>query len=397
MAHTDKPTTSDGSTTNSNPSKLTNTSGNTPNRPASTDSNTTTLPITKSSSGANHLSISSSDQNNQLIDPKVSPLVDNFGRHHTYLRISVTDRCNLRCFYCMPKEGLKWREKKELLTYEEIGYLAGLFVKMGIRKIRLTGGEPLIRHDLPTLVKQLKSNTQLDTLAMTTNATLLLEHAETLRANGLDALNISLDTFKRERFAQITYQDSYDKVRAGIDKALALKFKSIKVNMVVIAGVNEDEILDFAEFAHANDVNVRFIEFMPFKNNDWNITKVITYKDLLSRIQTKYKLKALDSSQNEVAKDYKMLDGKGTVSFISSMSDSFCARCNRIRLTADGSIKSCLFAPAEINLREALRQGATEEEVRGMILGALYQKPEAHPPAEEIAAQDNRTMIEIGG
>ena len=329
-------------------------------------------------------------------------LIDCFGRQHSYLRISVTDRCNLRCFYCMPRQGLVWRDKAHLLTYEEIERVARIFVEMGITKIRLTGGEPLVRKGLPNLARRLKQIDGLQCLAMTTNATLLAEHAADLRAGGMDALNISLDTFDRAKFERITYQDKYDVVMDGIKAALQEGFDTIKINMVAIAGVNDDEILDFARFALDNPVNVRFIEFMPFKDNDWDIQKVITYQEIKEKIEKVYRLQprvigdaGFDTSA--VAKDFAMVDGKGWVSFISSMSDSFCSTCNRLRLTADGSIKSCLFAPSEINMRERLREGATDDDIRDMILYSLSRKPEAHPPAAEIAAQENRAMIQIGG
>jgi len=256
-----------------------------------------------------------------------------------------------------------------------------------------------VRKGFPDLVQELGRLDGLKTLAMTTNATLLAAHAEELKRSGMTHLNISLDTFKAERFQAITRQDEslFHTVRQGIDAALDLNFASVKINMVVMAGVNCDEILDFVAFAAARPVNVRFIEYMPFKDNQWTNEKVVTYKDMLGQIEERYTLKKLQDDPSAVGKDYDIVDGVGSISFISSMSDSFCASCNRLRLTADGSIKSCLFYPAETNLRDAMRQGATDEQLQGMILDSLRLKPEAHPPAEEIAAQDNRAMIQIGG
>lgn len=333
-----------------------------------------------------------------ILNQSASPnqLVDSFGRAHTYLRISVTDRCNLRCTYCMPHEGMKWKKRDQLLTYEEITRLAHIFTAMGINKIRLTGGEPMVRSELTTLVKALGQIPHLKTLAMTTNATLLAEHAQTLKDLGLNALNISLDTFSKERFQAITRLDQFDQVINGIHTAIACGFASLKLNMVVMAGVNDDEIMAFADFAATHKINVRFIEYMPFKDNSWASDKVVTYKDMLEQIQRRYELKRIDSDLSAVAKDYAITGG-GSVSFITSMSESFCSTCNRLRLTADGSIKSCLFYAAEINLRDAMRAGASDEELQQMILFSLAQKPEAHPPAEEIAAGENRAMIEIGG
>lgn len=328
---------------------------------------------------------------------RTNRLVDRFGRAHTYLRISVTDRCNLRCFYCMPLEGIAWKKKEEILNFDEIKLIAEIFAELGINKIRLTGGEPLVRKDLPVLVSMLDGVDGIETLALTTNAALLAPNAKLLKQCGIKQLNISLDSLKPERFEKITGRDEHKKVLDGIHASLEAGFQSLKLNVVAISGVNDDEVLDFIEFAYDKPINFRFIEFMPFKNNDWNISKVITARDMLEAISARYTLKPLETDPSAVAKDFAIEGGKGTVSFITSMSDSFCSTCNRLRLTADGSIKSCLFYPAETNVRGALRAGAGREEIEAMILDALDKKPEAHPPAEEIAAQENRSMIEIGG
>jgi cyclic pyranopterin phosphate synthase len=336
-------------------------------------------------------------------------LVDGFNRAHSYLRISVTDRCNLRCTYCMPAEGLAWKKQQELLTFDEIERVALIFADMGVSKIRLTGGEPMVRKNLIELVERLGRIEGIETLAMTTNATLLEPHVKALKKAGMSQLNISLDTFNAERFSEITRQDKgmFDVVRAGLDAAMAEGFESLKLNVVVMSGINDDEILDFADFAFQNPVNVRFIEYMPFKDNQWTNEKVVTYKDILTVISEHYQVRKLADAPSAVGKDYAIFSkdlnspggraGLGSLSFISSMSDSFCSTCNRLRLTADGQVKSCLFYPAETNLRDAMRKGASDEVVRGMILDSLRMKPEAHPPAAEIAANDNRAMIEIGG
>jgi GTP 3',8-cyclase len=324
-------------------------------------------------------------------------LVDQFGREHTYLRISVTDRCNLRCVYCMPNEGIQWKTKEQLLTFEEIERIAKVFVRLGIRKIRLTGGEPLVRKNLEALIEKLADIPGVETLAMTTNATLLAPKAQLLHDLGLSALNISLDTFHPEKFAQITRRDDFETVMTGLQTALSVGFASLKLNCVVMSDFNDDEVLDFATFAYDKPLNVRFIEYMPFKDNDWQPGKVVTFAQMKEQIESKYRLIPIETERSAVGKDFSMAGGRGTVSFISSISDSFCSTCNRLRLTADGSIKSCLFYPAESNLRDALRQGASDEELEEMILYALSVKPEAHPPAEEIATGENRAMIEIGG
>ena len=243
----------------------------------------------------------------------------------------------------------------------------------------------------------------INTLAMTTNATLLAPHVKALKAAGMSQLNISLDTFDAERFCQITRQDKsmFDVVMAGLEAAMAEGFDSLKLNVVVMSGVNDDEVLDFADFAFKNNVNVRFIEYMPFKDNQWTNEKVVTYKDMLAKIAEHYQVDKLPDAASAVGKDYAISQGgrpgSGSLSFISSMSDSFCSTCNRLRLTADGQVKSCLFYPAETNLRDAMRKGASDDVLRGMILDSLRMKPEAHPPADEIAANENRAMIEIGG
>lgn len=329
-------------------------------------------------------------------------LIDRFQRVHSYLRISVTDRCNLRCAYCMPAEGIVYRPKKELLTFEEIERVASIMVKLGVTKIRLTGGEPMVRRDIDKLVQGLARLDGLKTLAMTTNATLLFGKAAVLKESGIKVLNISLDTLQKERFTQLTRRDQFEQIWSGVQSALVQNFDELKLNAVVMAGFNDDELLDFADFAFHNRINVRFIEFMPFKDNEWKIDKVVTYREMIKTIETRYKLNALPAQPSAVGKDFAISNkdgqlGKGTISFITSMSDSFCSTCSRLRLTADGAIKSCLFYPAEINLRDRMREGASDAEVEEMIRYSLSLKPEAHAPAEELSQSDNRTMIEIGG
>lgn len=330
-------------------------------------------------------------------EKRMNTLIDRFGRHHTYLRISVTDKCNLRCFYCMPVEGVVWKRKEELLNFDEIRRVAEIFVKRGIEKIRLTGGEPLMRRDLHTLVEMLSRIDGLKTIAMTTNATLLADNAQLLKDAGVSQLNISIDSLKQERFKLLTGRDDMDRVIAGVEEACRVGFSQIKLNVVAIAGVNEDEILDFVDYVKDTDMNVRFIEFMPFRDNNWNIDRVLSYAEMFELISSRFKLERIETEPSAVAKDFSIVGHTGTVSFVSSMTDSFCSTCNRIRLTADGSVKSCLFYPAEINLRGKMREGATDAEVEEMIMYSLMQKPAAHPPAEEIAAEHNRSMIEIGG
>ena len=324
-------------------------------------------------------------------------LVDRFGRLHTYLRISVTDRCNLRCVYCMPTEGIKWKEKEEILTFEEIFRLARIFVSVGITKIRITGGEPTVRKDIEKLIAKLRELPGLETLAMTTNGITLKDHAVSLKNAGLSALNISLDTLKQDRYIEIAKRDHLNNVLIGIGAALALGFYPLKLNVVIIGGVNDDEIIDFVNFIKDKPINIRFIEFMPFKHNGWDYKKVFPYAKIKEKIQDHYELIPIKCEPSAVAKDYCIEGFRGSVSFITSMSDSFCGSCNRIRLTADGSIKSCLFSLPEVNLRNALRASKSDEIISSMIEYALSLKEEAHPSVDRLATIENQSMIQIGG
>lgn len=328
---------------------------------------------------------------------RANRLIDRFGRAHTYLRISVTDRCNLRCTYCMPPEGIEWKARQELLSFEEILRVARVFVDMGVDKIRLTGGEPLVRHNLDGLIAQLSGLDGLKTIAMTTNGILLKQQAERLKSAGLSAINISLDTLRPERFAQIAKRDYWVQAMEGIETALQLAFESIKLNVVVMAGVNEDEILDFVDFVKDKPMNVRFIEYMPFKSNSWSQADVYPFLSIKRAIETHYDLVPVSPEFGAVAKDYQLAGYPGTVSFITSMTDSFCSTCNRLRLTSDGQIKSCLFHPAEVNIRDAMRAGISDAALETLIQSAVLQKQEAHPPMEELLNVENRAMIEIGG
>lgn len=325
-------------------------------------------------------------------------LKDRFGRVHTYLRISVTDRCNLRCVYCMPPEGIAIKKKNELLSYEEICKIAKIFVELGIEKIRITGGEPLIRHDIEKLVESMSGIPGLKNLAMTTNAVLLAEKAAALKNAGLQSINISLDSLQKNRFNEITLRDDFEKVLAGIDAAENSGFAPIKLNVVVMKGRNDDEVLDFVHYIKNRNINIRFIEYMPFKDNRWDPNTVFSYKEMRNVIEREFELVPLSGHASDVAKDFGISGHSGKVSFITSMTESFCSSCNRLRLTADGSIKSCLFYDAEINLKEKLRSAScTDEDIKKMILYALENKPEAHPPMDELAMMSNRAMVEIGG
>lgn len=326
-------------------------------------------------------------------------LVDNFQRQHDYLRISVTERCNLRCRYCMPPEGIALTPRRELLSYEEIETLTQIFARLGVKKLRLTGGEPLVRRDLPLLVEKLARIPGIETLAMTSNGVRYAEHARQLRDAGLTHLNLSLDTLRPKRFERIALRRGFEKTMRSIDAALALGYRPLKLNVVVMGGVNDDELCDFVEFVRERPINVRFIEFMPFAGNRWQRASLVNYRAMLDRLSMRYTL-VPDFWQGEastVARDYRLEGFAGSVSFITSMSEPFCASCNRLRLTADGMLKPCLHDAREVNLRDPLRQGASEETLVHLIREGLAHKAAAHGEAEALVTDARRAMIAIGG
>jgi GTP 3',8-cyclase len=324
-------------------------------------------------------------------------LIDRHGRRHSYLRMSITDRCNLRCTYCMPPQGIDWTPRAEILTADEIVRLGAIFVGMGITKIRLTGGEPLSRRDVGQIAERLGALPGLKTLAMTTNGISLAKRAGTLRAMGLNALTISLDTLRRDRFKEIANRDQFDAVMAGIEAALDAGFAPLKINVVVMRGVNDDEIVDFVDWAKDRPINVRFIEYMPFPDNKWSTGGLMPYAEMRALIARDYEMIPLIGERTAVGKDFRLAGHTGTVSFVTSMTESFCGGCNRLRVTADGNIKSCLFHPAEQSLRDAMRSGGTDDDIERLITNAVDGKQAAHPPMEELLTMKNRTMIEIGG
>ncbi len=324
-------------------------------------------------------------------------LIDQFGRKHTCLRIAVTDRCNLRCHYCMPPEGVVWKPKEAILSYEEIVRVATVASGMGVDKIRLTGGEPLVRQDVEQLAEQLAHISGIKTVGMTTNGVLLAGKVEALRAAGLNSLNISLDSLQQSRFAEITRRDDWHKVISSIQAAASCGFDAVKLNCVVMAGCNDDEILDFVDFVADRELNVRFIEYMPFPNNLWEKQRVVLFAEMMKTIESRYRLIPLPKATGAAARDFAIAGHCGKVGFITSVSESFCSQCNRLRLTADGAIKSCLFSRQEVSLREVIRGGGTDDDLREAMYCAVMQKGYAHLPADELAVIENRTMVEIGG
>ncbi|XP_058757574.1 GTP 3',8-cyclase, mitochondrial-like isoform X2 [Vicia villosa] len=275
-------------------------------------------------------------------------LVDSFGRIHTYLRISLTERCNLRCKYCMPAEGVELTPTDQVLTKDEILRVAGLFVSSGVNKIRLTGGEPTIRKDIEDICFELSSLKGLETLSMTTNGIVLARKLPKLKECGLTSLNISVDTLVPAKFELMTRRKGHNKVMESINAAVDLGYDPVKVNCVVMRGFNDNEICDFVELTREKPINVRFIEFMPFDGNVWNVKKLVPYSEMLDTVTKQFaSLKRVQDHPTETAKNFTIDGHKGKVSFITSMTEHFCAGCNRLRLLADGNLKVCLFGPSE--------------------------------------------------
>lgn len=334
------------------------------------------------------------EEGNQISDM----LIDGFGRKHTYLRISLTERCNLRCQYCMPAEGVDLTPSPKLLTHNEILRLANLFVTSGVDKIRLTGGEPTVRKDIHDICSNLSSLKGLKTLAITTNGITLAKKLPMLKQCGITNLNISLDTLVPSKFEFMTRRKGHHKVIESINAAIDVGYNPVKVNCVVMRGFNDDEICDFVNLTVDKPINVRFIEFMPFDGNVWNVKKLIPYSEMLDTVAKKFPtLKRLCDHPTETAKNFQIDGHVGTVSFVTSMTEHFCAGCNRLRLLADGNLKVCLFGPSEVSLRDPLRSGAGDEELREIIGAAVKRKKASHAGMFDIAKTANRPMIHIGG
>jgi cyclic pyranopterin phosphate synthase len=325
-------------------------------------------------------------------------LIDRFGRRHTYLRISVTERCNLRCHYCMPAEGVELSPRSHILTFEEIDRLARLFVKRGVTTIRLTGGEPLVRKDVEELVGILRSIPGLEELKMTTNGILLDRKLEALRESGLTGLNISLDTLRPKRFLDITRRPGLDKVLHSIDLAIGAGYVPTRINCVVMKGVNDDEIVEFVQMTRSRPVTVRFIEYMPFSGNGWSDGFFTPWREVHQLIEHELgPLQRLSETPNSTSREFRVPGFEGTVGFISSMSDHFCDSCNRLRITADGNLKVCLFGQSEVSLRDMIRAGSSDAELEEVIADAVQRKKAQHAGMYNLVGEDNRPMILIGG
>ena len=325
-------------------------------------------------------------------------LVDSFGRTVRDLRISITDRCNFRCTYCMPSEGMQWLTRPEVLTYEEIERVTSIFVnRFGVRSVRLTGGEPTVRAHLPVLVEKL-ARIGLDDFSITTNGSTFKSVASDLYAAGLRRANISLDTLRRDRFEQMTRRDELENVIEGIDAAVNAGFSPVKVNAVVQRGVNEDEIVDLARFGRDRNIEVRFIEFMPLDaEGNWNPKQVMGQDEIVAAIGDVFPLEQMPARGAAPADRWRYLDGRGTVGVIPTVTKPFCGDCDRVRLTADGQFRTCLFATDEFDLMSLLRNGATDDVIAETLVNAVAAKWAGHQIGKVNFIRPKRTMSQIGG
>ncbi len=333
-------------------------------------------------------------------DQAVARLKDSFGRTIDDLRISLTDRCNFRCIYCMPAEGLAWLPRRGILTYEEILRLTRIFTGLGVRTVRLTGGEPLIRHDVDILTEGLtRLDPSLD-LGMTTNGFFLAKRAERLAEAGLKRVNVSLDSLRPERFERMARRDGrlLFRILEGLRVARNVGLHPIKLNCVVMRGYNEDEVLDFARLGREHDYQVRFIEFMPLDGQGaWSMQTVVPGAEIRARIDAVFPLSPASGNGSEPATVYRFADGRGSIGVIASVTEPFCDHCNRVRITADGQLRTCLFSLREYNLRGLLRSGATDEEIADFILAAVWKKEPGHKINQLDFVRPSRSMAVIGG
>jgi GTP 3',8-cyclase len=331
--------------------------------------------------------------------PVREPLVDGHGRRISDLRVSVTDRCNFRCQYCMPAEGLPWLERSEILSFEEIERLVRLLASLAVEDVRLTGGEPLVRREFPHLVEMLAAVPGIRDLSLTTNGYLLERDAAALVAAGIQRVNVSIDSLQRDRFFQITRRDALPRVLRGLEAIAAFpQVHPIKVNAVAMRGFTEAEAIRFAEFARSTAFQVRFIEFMPLDGDHaWTPDAVLSGEELRAIIEAAYPLEELPREPSATARVFRFADGKGEIGFINPVSEPFCADCNRIRLTADGKLRTCLFSLHETDLRGPLREGRSDRELERIVREAVWRKELKHHVGEPGFRQPPRTMSAIGG
>jgi cyclic pyranopterin phosphate synthase len=340
------------------------------------------------------------EKENVVDNDKKKILTDSFGRFHNYLRISVTERCNLRCTYCMPEEGVQLTPNEKLLTTDELVRIVKVFSECGVSKIRFTGGEPTIRKDIIELTQKVGALPGIKNIAITSNGIVLARKLPQLVEAGLKLVNISLDTLVEDKFTKVARRAGFKAVMNSINKALELKLHPIKLNCVLMRGINDDEILDFVKWTKTHPLEIRFIEYMPFDGNIWSDKKFMSYKDVIEIIKKSgYPLERDPDEPNHTSKTYQVPGHLGKIGFITSMSEHFCGTCNRLRLMADGSLKICLFGRKEYSLRDKIREGATDEQLKEYIHSAIQQKKASHDGMHELEKKKglNRPMILIGG
>src|SRR5437588_6239638 len=327
-------------------------------------------------------------------------LIDSYGRRIKSMRISITDKCNFRCTYCMPAEGLPWLKKSQILSYEELERITRVAVSIGIEQIRLTGGEPLVRRDVPEFVRQLHNIQGVRSLSLTTNGILLKQQARALAEAGLTRINVSLDSLVREKFAKLTRRDQFDRVLEGLAEVEQYpSIHPIKINAVAIRNFSEAEVLDFVRFARRNAYVMRWIEFMPLDADQlWRKEDILTGGEIQAMIEAGYgPLVKIEGDPSETARCYTFSDGIGEVGFINPVSEPFCATCDRIRLTADGQLRTCLFATTETDLRAVLRSGSDDEAIATTLRRAVWHKELKHYIGDTRFKRANRSMSMIGG
>lgn len=329
---------------------------------------------------------------------EMEPLIDGHGRTIGDLRVSVTDLCNFRCQYCMPPEGVDWLDHSEVLSFEEIARLVDVFASLGVHSVRLTGGEPLVRREFPKLAAMIGRVGGIEDLSITTNGFYLERDAASLVAAGIHRFNVSLDALSRERFHEITRRDVYDRVIAGLRSLEGLPgVTAIKVNAVAMRGFTEQDVLAFAELARTRPYQIRFIEYMPIGADDWKAEDVLTGDELRAMIEAEYPLTPAPHEPHATARVFNFADGAGEIGFINPVSQPFCAECDRVRLTADGKLRTCLFSLYETDLREPLRNGASDDELRQVIRDAVWRKELKHAIGDKGFRKPARTMSSIGG
>ncbi len=327
--------------------------------------------------------------------PEHFSLTDPFGRKLDYLRLAITERCNLRCTYCMPAEGIPLKSRQHLLSYEEMDRSIEIFLALGINKIRITGGEPFVRKGAFDFIKSVNAKEKINSLNLTTNAVLISEHLKEFNFLKLGSLNISLDSLNKDKFFQITRRDDFNVVYTNLQQAISLRLP-VKINMVVMAGINEDEILAFCELTKNYPIEVRFIEQMPFSGGQFD-SNIITADQIESRLEKEYKLTPQITDVTSTARIFNIKGYQGRIGIIAGYSRSFCGACNRLRLTADGMLKTCLYDRIALNLKQLLRAGAADEEIRKKIVQAVMKRAKDGFESESRSLNGNISMAQIGG